>query len=488
MFEIAIVLLLLLSGSQRIGFVLFASSFLSPSWQFSVSNYSHRRVKNEYQSTFHSRSNLYTIIKHGPTVANDFIQFEEEWWGVQPLLIKGAFDPNEVRDEGGWPLLEDTIDLACDEEAESRLITYSKNDGFVIELGPFEEEDVRELIADKSDDSFAWTLLVNDVDRFYPAISDWIDRTFSFIPNWRKDDGQISIASERGGIGLHVDNYDVFLVQTAGIREWKIGTSLISVEEEFSFLIPGLDVRVLDLEEIVKHRKDFELESFTLEAGDVLYLPPRIPHWGTALSNDCATFSVGCRAPSGADLIARVAESIGKSVRGSAVRRYEDSDLLSGHGSNADINKGEITEKAKTKVKSLIRDAVEDLLCDNNRFDEWLGCILTEPKRFRHDYPIPLEASDEDESPESIVNDFLEEKCLFHHAEGLTFAYSRSSPRSRLFANGECLEVDSSVLVDVIANNKSFSANDLGENVSNQETTSVLQKLIQKGLLYYSDE
>lgn len=432
-------------------------------------------------------SKLCAIVKNGRMDSEAFINVEESWWGVQPLLIKGAFDSDVVKSEGGWPSLDDTIELACDEDAESRLITYSPDEGYVIELGPFEEYDVRGLLADNKSNSLAWTLLVNDVDRFFPAVSDWIDENFSFIPHWRRDDGQISIASKNGGIGLHVDNYDVFLVQTAGKREWKVGTSLISIEEEYSFLIPGLDVRVLDLEQMEITKPNFQLESFVLEAGDVLYIPPRVPHWGTALSDDCATFSVGCRAPSGADLIARVAESFGSCLNGNVIRRYEDNDLVEECRSNKKYSKGEITRNAKEKMKSLIRDSVEELLGNDEDFDEWLGSIITEPKRLRHDYPIPLELSRGDIS--NIINDFTKGKCLLHQAEGLTFAYSRSAQNYlKLFVNGESFEVDSLIPVEVIANKKTLSMSDFESKTLNEKTSNVLQSLLQKGFLYYSDE
>ena len=51
------------------------------------------------------------------------------------------------------------------------------------------------------------TLVVNDIDRFYPPLADWMHDIFNFLPNWRMDDGQISLAEEIGGIGPHVDNY-----------------------------------------------------------------------------------------------------------------------------------------------------------------------------------------------------------------------------------------------------------------------------------------
>ena len=47
-----------------------------------------------------------------------------------------------------------------------------------------------------------------------------------------------------------------------------------------------------------------------VEPGDCLYLPPRVMHCGTATSDNCMTLSVGCRAPSAADLITRLSETM----------------------------------------------------------------------------------------------------------------------------------------------------------------------------------
>ena len=63
---------------------------------------------------------------------------------------------------------------------------------------------------------------MNDVDRFYPPLADWMRETFRFLPSWRMDDGQVSLASTGGGIGTHVDDYDVFLVQMSGSRTWRV--------------------------------------------------------------------------------------------------------------------------------------------------------------------------------------------------------------------------------------------------------------------------
>ena len=127
------------------------------------------------------------------------------------------------------------------------------------------------------------TLVVNDIDRYYPPLADWICTTFHFIPNWRKDDGQISLAERNGGIGPHVDNYDVFLIQMSGTRVWQVGREELSVQKERNALIDGLDVRILKNWGLAsRDRQDLEeepcekMEEWIVHPGDLLYLPPRV--------------------------------------------------------------------------------------------------------------------------------------------------------------------------------------------------------------------
>jgi 50S ribosomal protein L16 3-hydroxylase len=91
----------------------------------------------------------------------------------------------------------------------------------------------------------------------------------------------VSVASDGGGVGPHLDSYDVFLLQVQGRRRWRIGP----VADRS--LVPGLPVRIL---------ADFQpTEEWVLEPGDMLYLPPLYGHDGVA-EGECMTCSVGFRA------------------------------------------------------------------------------------------------------------------------------------------------------------------------------------------------
>ncbi len=292
------------------------------------------------------------------------------------------------------------------------------------------------------------TLVVNDVDRYYPPLADWIHSIFSFLPHWRMDDGQISLAEEGGGIGPHVDNYDVFLIQMSGTRVWQVGKREIGAKEEQERTVDGLDVRILGdwrsggvSGRIVDgdgngngigngvgigngDGTDLEMEDWIVNPGDLLYLPPRVgefrmllfcidsrvyshhhlgpenknnqAHCGTAVTDGSMTLSVGCRAPSVSDMVSKLAEKLSTSLEDYAVRRYTDEDLLSER--EYSNSPGELTEKAKDRAKQLVLESLSTMVGKEEIWDEFFGRYATEQKRVRNNYPIPLDDWTEDEN------------------------------------------------------------------------------------------
>src|SRR4029077_1441698 len=59
-----------------------------------------------------------------------------------------------------------------------------------------------------------WSVLVNGVNH-HIAGADELLRRFSFVPQARLDDVMVSFATTGGGVGPHVDSYDVYLIQGA---------------------------------------------------------------------------------------------------------------------------------------------------------------------------------------------------------------------------------------------------------------------------------
>jgi 50S ribosomal protein L16 3-hydroxylase len=419
-------------------------------------------------------------------------------WGRRPLLLQSAFDTQEL------PSWDDLLELGIaaeneDEPIASRIIRHipGRLDSYEVEFGPFDQTTLlNEMKENKilDDSSTVSTLVLNDVDRAIPAVSDWMDALFDFLPRWRRDDAQVSLAPRRGGIGPHVDNYDVFLVQQSGTREWTVGLQEITTEKEYDTLVEASEVRVLDLE------GSFPTTTVRLQAGDCLYIPPRVLHHGTSASNDCITLSVGCRAPSASDLLSKVAETIQTSASKAANERYTDSHLF-------EIESKEISKRTKRDMKNLVMAALEEVLEDDSQWDDLVGRLVTAPNRPTMNYPVPLSSIDKEwkselgiwGESESTLNAVMEGKgCLFR-AEGISFACSSISTTKgdtihRLFAQGNTFELNGTTskdddsnalfnnLVNRIANGRPLDKDFLVE--MNNVGRAFLLELIELGFLY----
>lgn len=213
----------------------------------------------------------------GPLGERSPAQFLEEYWQRKPLLLRAAF-PGFVPPIDG----DDLAGLACEELAEARLITGSLDSGqWTLRHGPF-DEDVFAQLGERD-----WTLLVQDVEKHHPPLAGLLD-AFAFLPAWRLDDIMVSFAAPGGGVGPHVDQYDVFLLQAQGRRRWQIARHF-----------DPAPATGLPLDMLARFKPE---QEWVLEPGDMLYLPPGVAHHGVALEAGL-TYSIGLRAPSAADLL-----------------------------------------------------------------------------------------------------------------------------------------------------------------------------------------
>lgn len=290
-------------------------------------------------------------------------QFMRRHWQKKPLLVRQAipgFQPPVDRDA--------MFALAGQDDVESRLIQQAAG-GWKLRPGPFPK---RSLPSRKKP---GWTLLVQGVDLHSDA-AHALMQSFRFLPDARLDDLMISYASDTGGVGAHFDSYDVFLLQASGQRRWSIGR-----QRDLS-LQADVPLKIL---------QNFEPEtSFVLEAGDMLYLPPRYAHDGVAVGGDCMTYSIGLRAPAatglGADLLARIAEA--------------SSDELEDAPPNSQVHYRDPSQTAvdapaamPAALQAFARKAVQRALTDVDAIDRALGESMTEPKSnvWFDAGPLPLE-------------------------------------------------------------------------------------------------
>ena len=294
----------------------------------------------------------------------------------------------------------------------------------------------------------------------------------------------------------------------AGTRQWDIGRRIIPTPEELNGLRDGLDVRILDFwdDEV----KSGNVDSFNVEPGDVIYLPPRFAHSGTALCDGCMTLSVGLRAPSAKELMIRMAEHVDLNIiEGDFIKRYTDPELLVGDSKNSN----EISLETREKTRQLLSNAFLNLINNDSFFDEFFAKIATESNRARSNYPPCLDELDDDElkslgdlsDADKCVNLMLDGEVTLFAAEGTAWAYSilKEQDQScicRLFVDGTKWEIDCDSgnrletdkvlkLLGFISETKEIDHDTISQYAPIPKAIQILlRNLVQKGYLYASSK
>jgi 50S ribosomal protein L16 3-hydroxylase len=270
------------------------------------------------------------------------VQFMRRHWQRKPLLVRQALP-------GVTPPLPraELFALAARDDVEARLVAHGKA-GWRLRPGPLPRRVLPPL------SQAGWTLLVQGLDLHVPAAQALLSK-FDFLPAARLDDLMLSYASDGGGVGAHLDAYDVFLIQVHGRRRWRIGRA-----RDRSF-VAGLPLKIL---------QHFEPEQeWLLEPGDMLYLPPRWAHDGVA-EGECMTASVGFRAPSVDELARELLGRLADEAATGAERRYADA-----------LQPATATPGAiPPALQRFAADSVQAVLRDPRHLQRALGEWLSEPK------------------------------------------------------------------------------------------------------------
>lgn len=378
-------------------------------------------------------------------------QFLRDYWQKKPLFVKGAFPNFED------PLSADEIaGLAFEEFIPSRFIFEEGGERpWELKMGPFFEEDFASL-ADKK-----WMLVVNDIEKSLPHLKSMLD-PFRFIPNWRLDDLQASLGEDGGSVGAHWDDYDVFLIQGEGKKRWQISYDEVS-EDDF---VEGIDIR------LIEHFKPDE--EWLVEPGDLLYLPPRIGHFGINIGRS-VTWSVGFRAPKHSEMLHDFTGSLLEDIAEDA--RFTDPDLTQV------TQIGELDDLAVERVSKVIH---QYLTLNPEAIARWFGQHITEPKLFQTPEPRAELYSAE------ALSQLIAEKGELERHPGITFLYRDINERRYLFAGGEefSLPVEEGEIIRMICQHPELTAGMMAAPVaSSKEVEALILQLVNDGYYFdYSDE
>jgi len=248
----------------------------------------------------------------GDLSARDFLR---RYWQKKPLFLRGA-----VAHLDGIVTRAQLAALAARDDVESRIVER-RGARRETRHGPFQ----RIVFKDN------FTLLVNGVN-LHVSEADALLRRFNFVPQARLDDVMVSYATRGGGVGPHLDRYDVFLLQGPGRRAWR-----------------------------------FENQRVVAHPGDLLYLPPGVRHDGVALE-PCFTYSIGFRAPRGSELGAAFLDWLHE--RGLPEADYRDPGLRPAR------RPGAIPGEMITFTRALLKR----IRWSHGDVERFLGEYLSEPK------------------------------------------------------------------------------------------------------------
>ncbi|MCV9917713.1 MULTISPECIES: cupin domain-containing protein [Pseudomonas] len=372
-------------------------------------------------------------------------EFLRDYWQKKPLLVRQAFPDFES------PIDPDELaGLALEEEVESRLVLEHGERPWELRRGPFAEDAFSEL------PERDWTLLVQAVDQFVPEVAELLEN-FRFLPSWRIDDVMISYAAPGGSVGPHFDNYDVFLLQGHGNRNWKIGQMC----DSDSPLIEHADLRIL---------ADFEqTDEWSLEPGDMLYLPPRLAHYGVA-EDDCLTYSVGFRAPSAAEVLTHFTDFLSQFLPDE--ERYSDADA------QPVSDPHQIQHDALDRLKALLAEHMGD----ERLLLTWFGQFMTEPR-------YPEQVAGEELSEEELI-DSLEQGAILVRNPSARLAWSEVDDNLLLFASGQSRLVSGHLreLLKLICAADALHIENLVEWLNDEEGRTLVCQLVKQGSVGFANE
>ncbi|NMP15405.1 cupin domain-containing protein [Thalassotalea sp. Y01] len=364
--------------------------------------------------------------------------FLKKYWQKQPLIIKNAFkeftDPIDANELAG---------LAMEEFIESRIVSCH-NDTWDVKHGPFED------FSEFGDAN--WTLLVQAVNNWFAGVNQLIE-PFTFIPNWRIDDVMVSFSTPGGGVGPHLDQYDVFIIQGEGKRRWRVGNPDASLQQ----LLPHEDL---------KQVSDFKavIDEIT-EPGDLLYIPPNHPHDGVAIDHS-VNYSVGFQAPNPQELISGLADYL---IDNQLLEdRFDDSQRKTTSAPNI-LADDDVT---------LLQQVMQTAISDKHVLQDFLGKQLTQVHHTLN-LLVPTE-----ELTWTVIESIFSEGETLQPVLGLKCLLINENDHQAMYANGEAfaLDEDTLALAHKLTSKHPLTSDDLESSFDCLKNTQLLTSLINKGL------
>ncbi|MEZ8103394.1 ribosomal protein uL16 3-hydroxylase [Vibrio bivalvicida] len=369
----------------------------------------------------------------------DLNLFLAEHWHKKPTVIKGGFanfiDPISPDELAG---------LTMEEEIDSRFIT-NKDNNWTAKHGPFSQSHFESL------EESHWQLVVQACNHWHLGSAELIE-PFKQLPNWLFDDLMVCFSAPKGGVGPHIDQYDVFIIQGSGKRHWRVGDKDIgqykeSIQAGALRQIEGFDAIIDEI----------------LEPGDILYIPPGFPHEGDTLEPSMS-YSIGYRSPKEQELLSNFADY---------VLAHDMGDV---HLHNPQLRSQAHYGEILSSDTDLLIDMLRSALNSGSDIKQFLGSMLSQS---RHQLDI---VEPEAQLRPSEVFEHLNTLGILRKVSGIRALYHQEAT-DKIYINGETFDVSEEWLVDALCNHEAINVQSFAE-VTDEQTIMLLTDLVNKGYWY----
>ncbi|TFC07056.1 cupin [Cryobacterium adonitolivorans] len=218
--------------------------------------------------------------------------FAADYWDQKPLFTRAATLPGRFDDL----FTADAVDELVTHRGLRTPFVRMAREGVVLDAGRFTApgglgaEIADQVSADKVLDEFTGgaTLVLQGLHRTWPPLAEFTRQLMSDLGHPAQVNAYVTPASERG-FDPHYDVHDVFVLQIAGEKRWRIH--------------PPVHPRPLRAQPWTDHRRAVELQAQNEPAidevfrpNDVLYLPRGWIHSATALGGTSIHLTIGVAA------------------------------------------------------------------------------------------------------------------------------------------------------------------------------------------------
>lgn len=225
-----------------------------------------------------------------PTSLDDF---KEKHWNKKTLLIRRE-DSKYYKSLLTIANIDQVLDLHRPKGSSLRVVKNQEP----LNATKYENKDgslnLNQLYAAYSD---GYTIVINEIDRFWKPIKTLCQNVRHLLNHKTKGNMYLTPKNQKALLP-HYDTHDVFVIQVAGKKHWKI--------YDDQYKTPLVD----SFQPIFQREQLQNLKEITLNAGDMMYIPRGVPHEAYTTNDSSLHLTIGVYPTQWLDLISKSLQNL----------------------------------------------------------------------------------------------------------------------------------------------------------------------------------